>query len=107
MKVRLGFVLAAVFGVIGAAFPAFAHHSFYIDVKDEDGKVNNWDFELASPNGLMRRGWTRNSLKIGDVVTVTGWAAKNAPYVGNTSAVTLSDGRKVFAGSSAENETNP
>jgi hypothetical protein len=38
---------------------------------------------------------------------VTGWAAKNASYVGNTSTVTLSDGRKVFAGSSAENETNP
>jgi outer membrane usher protein FimD/PapC len=76
-------------------------------VKDETGKVNNWDFELASPNGLMRRGWTRNSLKIGDVVTVSGWAAKNAPYVGNTSTVTLSDGKKVFAGSSAENETNP
>jgi hypothetical protein len=46
-------------------------------------------------------------LKIGDVVTVTGWAAKNVPYVGNTSAVTLADGKKVFAGSSAENETNP
>jgi len=55
----------------------------------------------------MRRGWTRNSLKVGDVVTVTGWAAKNSSYVGNTSTVTLSDGRKVFAGSSAENETNP
>jgi len=55
----------------------------------------------------MRRGWTRNSLKISDVVTVRGLAAKNTNYVGNTSTVTLSDGRKVFAGSSAENETNP
>jgi len=81
------------------------HARFYIDVKDENGKVNNWDMELASPNGLMRRGWTRNSLKIGDLVTVTGWAAKTANYVGNTSTVTLADGRKVFAGSSAENET--
>jgi hypothetical protein len=135
MKVRLRFVLGAAFGVTMAGLPALAHHSFaaefdrskpvtmtgtvtkvewanpharfYIDVKDETGKVNNWDFELASPNGLMRRGWTRNSLKVGDVVTVSGWAAKNASYVGNTSTVTLSDGRKVFAGSSAENETNP
>ena len=82
------------------------HARFYIDVKDDSGKVNNWDFELASPNGLMRRGWTRNSLKIGDVVTVTGWLAKNAPHLGNTSAVTLADGKKVFAGSSAENEIN-
>ena len=135
MCLRFRFVLAALLGLASAAVPVLAHHSFaaefdrskpvsltgtvtkvewanpharfYIDVKDENGKVNNWDFELASPNGLMRRGWKRNSLKIGDVVTVTGWAAKNAPYVGNTSAVTLSDGRKVFAGSSAENETNP
>jgi len=135
MKGRLWLVLGAVFGVTMAGLPALAHHSFaaefdrskpvtmtgtvtkvewanpharfYIDVKDETGKVNNWDFELASPNGLMRRGWTRNSLKVGDVVTVTGWAAKNSSYVGNTSTVTLSDGRKVFAGSSAENETNP
>jgi hypothetical protein len=136
MKVRLWLGLAVVLSVtMAAALPAFAHHSFsaefdrnkpvtvtgtvtkvewanpharfFIDVKDETGKVNNWDFELASPNGLMRRGWTRNSLKIGDVITVSGWAAKNAPYVGNTSTVTLSDGKKVFAGSSAENETNP
>ena len=88
MKVRLWFVLRAFFVVTMAGLPAR-------------------EFELASPNGLMRRGWTRNSLKVGDVVTVTGWAAKNSSYVGNTSTVTLSDGRKVFAGSSAENETNP
>ena len=80
------------------------HARFYIDVKDEAGKVSNWDFELASPNGLMRRGWTRNSMKIGDVVTVTGSRAKNNPLVGNASTVTLADGKKLFAGSSAENE---
>jgi hypothetical protein len=80
------------------------HARFYIDVKDESGKVSNWDFELASPNGLMRRGWTRNSMKIGDVVTVTGSRAKNNPLVGNASTVTLADGKKLFAGSSAENE---
>ena len=135
MKLRFCFALAAAVMFSATAAPVFAHHSFaaefdrakpitltgtvtkvewanpharfYIDVKDENGKVNNWDLELASPNGLMRRGWTRNSLKIGDVVTVTGWAAKAAPYVGNTNAVTLADGKKVFAGSSAENETNP
>jgi hypothetical protein len=133
MKHRLWPAVAVL--VVAATVPAIAHHSFaaefdrskaitlqgtvtkvewanpharfYIDVKDDKGKVNNWDMELASPNGLMRRGWTRNSLKIGDVVTVTGWAAKAAPYVGNTNTVTLADGKKVFAGSSAENETNP
>jgi hypothetical protein len=80
------------------------HARFYIDVKDEAGKTVNWDFELASPNGLMRRGWNRNSMKIGDTVTVTGSRAKNNPLVGNASTVTLADGKRLFAGSSAENE---
>jgi hypothetical protein len=80
------------------------HARFYIDAKDESGKTVNWDFELASPNGLMRRGWNRNSMKLGDVVTVTGHRAKNNPLVGNASTVTLADGKKLFAGSSSENE---
>ena len=81
------------------------HARFYVDAKDErPARSVNWDFELASPNGLMRRGWTRNSMKIGDVVTVTGHRAKNNPHVGNASTVTLADGKKLFAGSSAENE---
>src|ERR1700682_3160680 len=54
------------------------HARFYIDVKDDSGNVTNWNLELASPNGLMRRGWTRNSLRVGDVVTVTGSRAKDA-----------------------------
>jgi len=80
------------------------HARFYIDAKDEAGKIVNWDFELASPNGLMRRGWNRNSMKIGDTVTVTGHRAKNNPAVGNASSVVLADGKKLFAGSSIENE---
>jgi len=80
------------------------HARFYVDAKDEAGNTVNWDFELASPNGLMRRGWTRNSMKIGDVVTVTGSRAKNNPLVGNASSVVLADGKKLFAGSSSENE---
>ncbi len=80
------------------------HARFYIDAKDDGGKVVNWDFELASPNGLMRRGWNRNSMKLGDVVTVTGHRAKNNPHVGNASTVVLADGKKLFAGSSAETE---
>ena len=80
------------------------HARFYIDAKDEAGKTVNWDFELASPNGLMRRGWNRNSMKLGDTVTVTGHRAKNNPLVGNASSVVLADGKKLFAGSSIENE---
>lgn len=79
------------------------HARFYVDAKDEaTGQTVNWDFELASPNGLMRRGWTRNSMKIGDTVTVTGHRAKNAPHVGNASTVTLADGKRLFAGSSGD-----
>ena len=80
------------------------HARFYIDAKDDAGKTVNWDFELASPNGLMRRGWNRNSMKLGDTVTVTGHRAKNNPLVGNASSVVMADGKKLFAGSSSENE---
>ena len=79
------------------------HARFYINVESETGELIEWDFELSSPNGLMRRGWTRNSLIQGDIVTVEGFQAKNAPHVGNARSVTLADGRKVFAGSSFDN----
>jgi hypothetical protein len=78
------------------------HARVYVDVKDETGKVVNWDFEMAGPNGLMRRGWTRKSLKPGDEVTVTGYGARNVPHLGNASSITMKDGRKMFAGSSGE-----
>jgi len=73
------------------------HARFYIDVKDASGNVTNWNLELGSPNGLMRRGWTRNSLKVGDLVSVEGSQAKDASKMANARAVTLADGKKVFA----------
>lgn len=76
------------------------HTYFYIDVTDGAGKVENWALELGSPNGLMRRGWTRNSMQIGDMVTVAGWRSKDGTYKGNARSVTLSTGKKLFAGSS-------
>jgi len=76
------------------------HARFYVDVTDETGKVTNWELELGSPNGLMRRGWTRNSLKPGDTVTVEGYLAKDGSKLANARNVTLGDGRKIFAGSS-------
>jgi hypothetical protein len=76
------------------------HARFYVDVADESGKVTNWELELGSPNGLMRRGWTRNSLKPGDTVTVEGYLAKDGSKLANARNVTLGDGRKIFAGSS-------
>jgi hypothetical protein len=64
---------------------------------------------MGSPNGLMRRGWTRNTLKLGDVVTVTGSRAKDGSFKGNARSVVLADGTRLFAGSSqpdAEDATN-
>jgi Family of unknown function (DUF6152) len=76
------------------------HAYFYIDVKDEAGKVTNWGLEMGSPNGLMRQGWTRTSLKVGDVVTVEGSRAKDGSNVANARNVTLADGQRLFAASS-------
>ena len=80
------------------------HARFYLDVKDEHGQVANWEFELGSPNGLMREGWTRNSLKQGDVVTVTGSLAKDGAKLVNARKVTLADGTQVLGASSQGNE---
>ena len=77
------------------------HAWFYMDVKGDDGKTTNWGFELGSPNGLMRAGWSRNSMKIGDVVTVEASRAKDGSSIGNARSVILgSTGQKLFAGSS-------
>lgn len=76
------------------------HARIYIDVKDDKGVVTNWDFELGPPNGLMRRGWNRNSLQAGHVVTIAGFLSKTNPRGANARTVKLADGREVFAGSS-------
>jgi Family of unknown function (DUF6152) len=83
------------------------HTFFYIDVTDEKtGKVTNWAMEMGSPNGLMRAGWTRNSMKIGDKVTVEGSLAKDGSPTGNARSVVLeATGKRLFAASSQG--TNP
>ena len=76
------------------------HIFFYLDVKDEKtGEVVNWALEMGSPNSLMRLGWKRDSLKVGDVVTVDGSLAKNGTRLANATTVTMS-GKRLFAGSS-------
>jgi hypothetical protein len=78
------------------------HARFHCDVKDQTGKMVDWEVELTSPAGLLRRGWTRNSLKVGETVTVVGFGAKDGTNLANATTVTLSDGKKVFAGSSGD-----
>jgi hypothetical protein len=77
------------------------HAWFYIDVKNDAGKVENWGLEMGSPNILIRAGWGRNTLKVGDMVTVEASRAKSGANIANAKAVTLaSTGQKLFAGSS-------
>lgn len=74
------------------------HAWFYVDVKNEDGTVTNWAFEMASPNVLFRKGWKRDSLKLGDPVTVEAFRARDGSHVGNAQAITLtSTGEKLLA----------
>jgi len=132
MRTRVAVIVAGL-GLLLSAGPALAHHAFaaeydakkpikltgavtklewlnphtwfYIDVKDDTGKVTNWGFEMGSPNILLRAGWTRNSMKPGDVVTVEGSRAKDGSNNGNVKVVTLvSTGQRLFAGSSQEQQ---
>src|SRR5882672_1893801 len=129
MRTKL-LVAAAAIGLLQTVVPVAAHHSFaaefdaskpfkltgvvtkvewqnphtifYLDITDErTKKVTNWSFEMGSPNGLMRNGWTRNTLKIGDVVMVEGSLARGGKPYGNARAVVLdSTGKRLFAASS-------
>jgi hypothetical protein len=76
------------------------HIWVFLDVKDETGKVSNWGVEGGAPNALFRNGWRKDSLKVGDTVTVEGSRARDGSLRANASRVTLPDGRRVFAGSS-------
>jgi hypothetical protein len=82
------------------------HARFYIDVKDDSGSVRNWNFELASPNVLVRNGWKPNTLRIGDAISVAGFLSRitptSGPMMAIASGVTSSDGRKLFASAQAD-----
>ena len=130
MRVKFGFAVASL-GLLAIAAPVFAHHSFaaeydnakpvnltgavtkvewmnpharfYVDVKEADGKVTNWNFELGAIPVLLKQGWRKDSLKQGDQVTVEGYLPKDGTKsMANARRVTLPDGKRVFGGSSAD-----
>src|SRR3954447_5053378 len=122
MRTRLIAATAALSCVL-AAIPLFAHHAFqaefddkkpvhlvgkvtkmewinphawiHIEVTDSDGKVTNWMVECGSPNIMLRRGVTKESLEFGSVLTVDGYQAKNGSNRANGSSVTFRDGRRL------------
>lgn len=76
------------------------HVWFYVNVEDQaSGKLVNWGAEMGSPNALLREGWTRNTMKVGMVVTFNGSRAKDGSNRVNTSSVSV-DGKKLGAASS-------
>jgi hypothetical protein len=129
MRTRLTVAVVSIAALL-AAVPVVAHHSFaaeydadkpikltgtvtkiewtnphcyfYIDAKNEtSGKTENWGFEMGNPNALLRAGWTPNSVKIGEEVTVEGTRAKDGTLLGNArSMVLMRTGQRSFAGSS-------
>jgi len=116
VNIRRSFGIATA-GLLLVAMPALAHHSFQaeydenklvtvngtvtkvawtnphvmlnVDVRDDRGNVANWEMELASPNGLLRQGWKLDSLKPGDQVTVSGYAARDGSHLINARRVIL------------------
>jgi Family of unknown function (DUF6152) len=127
MRTRLA--ASIIGGLLAASVPAWAHHAFnaefdinkpvelrgrvtkmewinphawiHIDVKDDDGKVTSWMVEGGSPNILLRRGFTKNSLVEGTDVVIQGYMAKDGSHRANGGSIALPDGRKLFLGSSA------
>ena len=85
------------------------HIWFYLDVKDESGKVTNWGFSAGPPGVLQRRGITKDVLKIGNTVLVQGFRAKDGSNNASGGTVTFPDGRSVFTASAEDNvpKTDP
>ena len=74
------------------------HIYFYLDVKDEAGATARWAIEGGAPTSLYRAGWRKDSLKVGDIVTVHGYLARDGSKLANMRVAILPDGREVFGG---------
>jgi hypothetical protein len=71
------------------------HAWIFLDVPNEEGDTESWAFELGSVNGLIRRGWSRNTLKAGDEISISGYRARDGSLRGNAKSVTLPDGQQL------------
>lgn len=127
-RLSLGATLAAGIALLVSAAPLKAHHAFaaefdekrpvhftdatvtkvefinphswiHVDVKQPDGTVENWAIEAGSPNILMRRGVTRETLKAGDKIVIDGYQSKDGSHRANGRDLTLPNGQKLFLGS--------
>lgn len=76
------------------------HARLYLDVRDDGGQIANWNFEMASPNILVRNGWKQNTVKVGDQIKVSGYLARKGERMGIAGAVADANGKPIF-------ESNP
>jgi hypothetical protein len=76
------------------------HARVYLDVRDDTGQIANWNFEMASPNILVRNGWKQNTVKVGDRITVSGYLARKGERMAIAGAVADASGKPIF-------ESNP
>ena len=77
------------------------HAWIYVDVKDKSGKIVNWAFETGGANALYRRGWRKQDLIPGTVVTIDAFQARNGTPTANAQSILMPDGKRLFAGSSS------
>jgi len=87
-------------GTVAKVDWANPHAHIFMDGKDSNGKMADWEFELGSINKLQSLGWKRNSIKMGDQVTIEGWQARDGSNRANANTVTKAGGQKMTAGSS-------
>ncbi len=73
------------------------HTRLYMDITDSTGQVVPWELELASPNGLMKAGWSRHSVQVGDKLTVKGFLAKDGSRLANAANIASADGRTILS----------
>ena len=83
------------------------HVITYVDVKDTNGKVTNWKFEMGNPASLTKAGWTKDKLKVGQMVTLQGWQAKNGSHLASAEEVTMASGERLSAASSYDRGAVP